>query len=198
MTIEQQRDPDVDDTAVEYPGAREPARCYRIDSEGVHIAVHEWGDADAPAVMLVHGGFDFARTYSVFAPLLARAGWRTVAWDQRGHGDSGRAELYSWDSDMRDALAVMDSIGSEPIPVIGHSKGGAMMIQLADARPHRFSHLVNLDGVPYKRAARGGHPARRADRRRRQVPPRLAGAVAAEPGVVDASLVEAIGMYADG
>jgi pimeloyl-ACP methyl ester carboxylesterase len=34
--------------------------------------------------------------------------------------------------------------------VIGHSKGGGMMIQLADAQPYRFSHLVNLDGIPYQ------------------------------------------------
>lgn len=135
-----------------YQGAETPARQYRIDSNGVQLAVHEWGAEAAPALMLVHGGFDFARTYSVFAPLLAAAGWRVVAWDQRGHGDSGHAELYSWDADLRDALNVMDRIGPGPIPVIGHSKGGAMMIQLADARSARFSHLVNLDGVPYKRA----------------------------------------------
>ena len=38
-----------------------------------------------------------------------------------------------------------------PVPVVGHSKGGGLMIQLADAQPYRFSHLVNLDGIPYKR-----------------------------------------------
>lgn len=141
-----------DDGDVSYPGAQAPARQYRIDSNGVELALHEWGRPDAPPLMLVHGGFDFARTYDVFAPLLANAGWRVVAWDQRGHGDSGHAELYSWDADLRDALNVMDTIGPEPIPVVGHSKGGAMMIQLADARAARFSHLVNLDGVPYKRA----------------------------------------------
>lgn len=140
------------DLEITHPGAEAPARVHRLDSNGVEIAIHEWGDADAPPLMLVHGGFDFARTYSVFAPLLAAAGWRCVAWDQRGHGDSGHAELYSWDADLRDALNVMDWIGPDPIPVIGHSKGGAMMIQLADARSARFSHLVNLDGVPYKRA----------------------------------------------
>ena len=25
-----------------------------------------------------------------------------------------------------------------------------MMIQLADAQPYRFSHIVNLDGIPYQ------------------------------------------------
>lgn len=139
-------------SAVTFPGAEAPARTARLASNGVELAIHEWGDADAPPLLLVHGGFDFARTYSEFAPRLAASGWRVVAWDQRGHGDSAQAELYSWDVDLRDALNVLDHIGPEPLPVIGHSKGGAMMIQLADARPGRFSHLVNLDGVPYKRA----------------------------------------------
>jgi pimeloyl-ACP methyl ester carboxylesterase len=53
---------------------------------------------------------------------------------------------------MRDAMAVMDSVTDDPAPVVGHSKGGAMMLQLADAQPFRFSHLVNLDGLPYRRA----------------------------------------------
>lgn len=136
---------------VTFPGAAAPDRHYRLDAGGLHLAVHEWGDTAAPPLFLVHGGFDFARTYSVFAPLLAAAGWRVVAWDQRGHGDSDYAALYSWDGDLRDAMAVMDSVTDRPAPVVGHSKGGAMMIQLADAQPFRFSHLVNLDGIPYKR-----------------------------------------------
>jgi hypothetical protein len=136
---------------VTYPGARLPDRAYRIDANGVGISVVEWGKEDDPVLMLVHGGFDFAATYDVFAPKLAARGFRVVAWDQRGHGDSDYAALYSWDGDLRDAMAVMDSVTDRPAPVVGHSKGGAMMIQLADAQPFRFSHLVNLDGIPYKR-----------------------------------------------
>jgi pimeloyl-ACP methyl ester carboxylesterase len=115
------------------------------------LAVHEWGDPDAPPLFLVHGGFDFARTFDVFAPLLAAAGWRVVAWDQRGHGDSEHAALYSWEADLRDALAVMDAVTERPAPVVAHSKGGALMIQLADAHPYRFTHLVNLEGIPSRR-----------------------------------------------
>jgi len=134
-----------------YPGAVAPAREHVVDAGGVSIAVHEWGEESADPLFLVHGGFDFARTYDVFAPLLAAGGWRVVAWDQRGHGDSEHTALYSWDGDLRDAMAVMDSCTSAPAPVVGHSKGGALMINLADAQPYRFSHLVNLDGIPYKR-----------------------------------------------
>ena len=133
-----------------FPGARAPDRQYRIDAGGIGLAAYEWGDADAPPLLLVHGGFDFARTYDVFAPLLAAGGWRVVSWDQRGHGDSDHAELYSWDADLRDAMAVLDHVSpGRPVPVVGHSKGGGMMIQLADAQPYRFAIFVNLDGIPY-------------------------------------------------
>lgn len=138
-------------SSVTFPGAVAPSRTWSVTASGVSLAVHEWGDAQAPPLFLVHGGFDFARTFDVFAPLLAAGGWRVVAWDQRGHGDSEHATLYSWDADLRDALAVMDTVTSQPAPVVAHSKGGALMIQLADAHPYRFTHLVNLDGIPSRR-----------------------------------------------
>lgn len=135
-----------------FPGAHRPDRSYDIDGHGVRIAVYEWGAADAPPLLMMHGGFDFARTFDVFAPRIAAAGWRVVCWDQRGHGSSQHAALYSWDGDMRDTLAVFEHVSPHaPIPVIGHSKGGALMIQLADAQPFRFRCLVNMDGIPYKR-----------------------------------------------
>lgn len=131
---------------------RPPAREYQIDADGVRIAVHEWGDEDSPVLMVVHGGFDFARTYDVFAPLLADEGWRVVGWDHRGHGDSEHCALYSWEADLRDAAAVFEHVApGRAVPVIGHSKGGALMIQLADAQPFRISALVNLDGIPARR-----------------------------------------------
>lgn len=134
-----------------FPGAVAPERQYRLDVGGRFIAIHEWGDAAAQPLFLVHGGFDFARTFEVFAPKLAAAGWRVVAWDQRGHGDSDHFDLYGWDADIRDAMAVIDSVTHRPAPVVAHSKGGSMMIQLADAQPYRFSHMVNFDGLPSKR-----------------------------------------------
>ena len=142
-----------EDTPPDYPGARPPDRLRSVDSSGLRIQVHEWGSESAPPILLTHGGFDFARTFSVFAPMLAEGGLRVVAWDQRGHGDSQHAHLYSWDADVRDALAVLDSIGPDPMPILGHSKGGNLMLQLADACPHRVSYLINFDGLPGNWAA---------------------------------------------
>lgn len=134
-----------------FPGARRPDRTRRHDADGVGIAVYEWGRETDPVLYLVHGGSDFAGTFDVFAPLMAAGGWRVVAWDHRGHGDSDHAALYSWDADIRDALSVMSSITRAPAPVVAHSKGGALMMQLAEASPYRISRIVNIDGMPSKR-----------------------------------------------
>lgn len=133
---------------VAYPGAEPPARRTRIDAWGVGIAAYEWGPENGPPLFLVHGGFDFAQTFSVFAPLLAAGGWRVVSWDQRGHGDSDHTQLYNWEADIRDLVAVMDRVTDRPAPIVGHSKGGGLCLQIAAAHPHRFTKVVNLDGMP--------------------------------------------------
>lgn len=137
---------------VHYPGAKRPDRRETLDAAGVAISKVEWGDPSAPPLLFAHGGFDFAETLNVFAPLLVAQGWRVVSWDHRGHGHSAWADLYSWEADLRDAATVLESIGPAPLPMLGHSKGGALTLQLAEAFPHRFTHLVNLDGLPSRRS----------------------------------------------
>jgi pimeloyl-ACP methyl ester carboxylesterase len=134
--------------AAHYPGARRPDRQRFVEAFGLRLAVREWGDASAPAILASHGGFDFAGTWGVFAPRLADAGFRVVAWDQRGHGDSDHSALYSWDADVRDMLAVVESVGTAPLVLVGHSKGGAISTHLIQAAPHRVRAFVNLDGIP--------------------------------------------------
>lgn len=142
--------PDLEELAAAragVPGAVPPARRWDVDSWGLRIAVHEWGRSSDPPLLLAHGGFDFARSFDVFAPLLACAGWRVIAWDHRGHGDSDHAALYTWDADVRDLTAVIDALGDGPFAAVGHSKGGALLLQLAAAAPHRISRLVTIDGL---------------------------------------------------
>lgn len=133
-----------------YDGARRPDRRRDVDVGGLRLAVYEWGPPDGPPILLAHGGFDFAATFDLYAPLVADAGWRVVSWDQRGHGDSDHAALYSWDADVRDALAVWRSTSDGPVVLAGHSKGGSLMLQLAEACPHVARAVVNLDGIPFR------------------------------------------------
>ena len=140
-------------SAITYPGARRPDRSHWVDSSGVRLAAYEWGDPEAPPVVLAHGGFDFAGTFDLLAPRLADQGRRVISWDQRGHGHSDHAVLYSWEADVRDAASVIDVASPDhALPVIGHSKGGSLMLQLAESCPHRVSAVVNLDGLPSARS----------------------------------------------
>lgn len=134
-----------------FDGARRPDRRRVVDAAGVALSVVEWGEETAPPLLMAHGGFDFAETLNVFAPMIAAGGWRVVSWDHRGHGDSAWTPLYSWDADNRDAAYVLDSIGKGPIPMVGHSKGGVLLLRMAEAMPHRVSHMINLDGLPSRR-----------------------------------------------
>ncbi len=144
--------PPAPEGAGAYPGARHPQRTTVLKSSGVDLRVVEWGCADDPPLLLAHGGADFAQTLDVFGPLLAAGGWRVISWDHRGHGDSGRAAMYSWDADVRDALAVLDyasrGASAKRLPVVGHSKGGGLFSHLCAALPGRFRSFVNIDGVP--------------------------------------------------
>jgi pimeloyl-ACP methyl ester carboxylesterase len=60
--------------------------------------------------------------------------------------------LYSFDADVRDALRVLDTVADAPVPFIGHSKGAAITLQLAEAMPFRCSHLVNIEGLPSRQS----------------------------------------------
>jgi pimeloyl-ACP methyl ester carboxylesterase len=144
--------PDIAPTVRSYPGARRPDRSRWVSSAGLHLATYEWGDPDGRVILLAHGGFDFAGTFDGFAPLLADAGYRVVGWDARGHGSSEHPVLYSWGGDLRDAVAVLDSSSVEPVIVLGHSKGGGVVLDMGHAVPHRLTHMINLDGLPSKRS----------------------------------------------
>ena len=134
-----------------YPGARRPDKSWFVDSNAVSIAAYQWGDDSDRPLLLAHGGFDFAGTMDGFAPLLADGGWRVISWDQRGHGDSEHAALYNWESDQRDAMNVLDSVTESAVPFVGHSKGGGVLMALADVRPDRITAMANLDGLPSER-----------------------------------------------
>ena len=196
--------PEVTPIRSSLPEAKRPERSRRVDVGGIEVSVVEWGQENDQPIVLAHGGFDFAGTWDLFAPLLANEGFRVVAWDQRGHGDSDVAALYTWEADIRDAAHVIESLETkDPVPVLGHSKGGGMMNQLAEVLPHRISAVINLDGIPNERGfsnqidrsdvqaleaeladwldhrRRAGHTSRRADtieglaERRQLMNPRL-------------------------
>jgi pimeloyl-ACP methyl ester carboxylesterase len=127
--------------------------------EGTAIAYRAWGDAADRSIVLVHGGAAHSRWWDHIAPLLA-SGWRVVAVDLSGHGDSGRRDSYSLDTWAREVLAVVADTGTAASSVvIGHSMGGLVTLRLATLAGSRIAGAVAIDSpirdmAPEDRAAR--------------------------------------------
>ncbi|MCC5578327.1 alpha/beta fold hydrolase [Microtetraspora sp. AC03309] len=84
------------------------------------LHTREWGSGDRVAV-LIHGIMADSRCWWRVGPALAEHGYRVIAVDLPGHGDSPRAgdytpELY--------ASSVLESVPAAPDLAIGHSLGG--------------------------------------------------------------------------
>ena len=79
--------------------------------DGASIAYRAWGDPDGRSIVLVHGGAAHSRWWDHIAPMLTD-GWRVVAVDLSGHGDSDRRDRYSLDTWAREVLAVVAEAGS--------------------------------------------------------------------------------------
>jgi pimeloyl-ACP methyl ester carboxylesterase len=129
------------------------------ECEGTSIAYRAWGDPADRNIVLVHGGAAHSRWWDHIAPLLAR-GWRVVAMDLSGHGDSGRRDRYSLDTWAREVLAVVADAGTAASTVvIGHSMGGLVTLRLATLAGSQIAGAVAIDSpirdmAPEDRAAR--------------------------------------------
>ncbi len=118
--------------------------------EGLQLAADVWGDPDAWPVLLLHGGGQTRHAWGSTAEKVASEGWRTVAIDLRGHGDSQWAPNgdYSFTAFGGDVVAVVDQLGRPPV-LVGASLGG-MSALLAEGTSDRTvsSGLILVDITP--------------------------------------------------
>jgi pimeloyl-ACP methyl ester carboxylesterase len=128
----------------EHPGAVAPERSASVESRGVRLRVHEWGDPAGVPVLLSHGMFDHGRGFDLLAPHLARR-FRVLAYDARGHGDSDWADAYVWPAEVMDLVSVLRWIG-RPAHLVGHSRGGGLATDAALLAPEQVLSLANIDG----------------------------------------------------
>ena len=132
---------------------KRPDRATFADVNRTRLRLWEWGDPQAPAVVLVHGAFDHGRMFDDLAPRIAALGYHAVAVDMRGHGDS--APLWSgntWLAMNLDLGMLARHLGS-PIGFIGHSFGGGQALCAAAAFPSDVRWVVSIDGLGPPHAA---------------------------------------------
>lgn len=104
-------------------------------------------------LVFVHG---VGMNRAVWAPQIAyfaERGWRVIAYDMLGHGDSPLPPEETRLADLRRQLgALLDELGIERAHLVGHSMGSLVAIDFALNAPERVHDVVALNAV-YERSA---------------------------------------------
>lgn len=109
---------------------------------------------EGPAVLLLHGHPQTHVAWRKVAPLLVAAGYRVIAPDLRGYGDSDKPQSdathlpYSKRAMAADQIALMTHLGHDRFSVVGHDRGGRVAHRLALDFPDAVERIVVLDIAP--------------------------------------------------
>lgn len=119
----------------------------KIVSKGVELHVEQRG-AGSPALVFLHYWGGSSHTWRHVVEALAPH-WRTIAFDQRGWGQSqGPANGYTLADMADDAQAVIDALELEQYILVGHSMGGKVSQLLASRRPRGLIGLALVAPAP--------------------------------------------------
>lgn len=117
----------------------------RITANGVSHHVIDTGSGDA--VVLLHGFPDTAALWTPQIAALRHAGYRAIAPDLRGRGQTDRpahVEDYALPLIVQDVVAMMDGLRIERAHIVGHDWGAVVAWALAAFYPDRVGRLVAL------------------------------------------------------
>jgi pimeloyl-ACP methyl ester carboxylesterase len=126
-----------------------------VETNGVSLRLYEAGDAGAPVIVLAHGFPELAYSWRHQIPVLAAAGYRVLAADQRGYGGSDRPEavedydIYALTGDL---VGLLDAVGTDRAVFIGHDWGAMVVWHAAVLHPQRVRAAAGLSVPPIPRA----------------------------------------------
>lgn len=125
-----------------------------IDCGALRFDAVAAGPTDGPLVLLLHGFPESKAEWTHVMPLLAAAGNRVVAFDQRGYSPGARPEeiaAYHHTELVADVLAVADALDAPTFDLVGHDWGALVAWSTAAAHPDRVRTL-SIVSVPHPRA----------------------------------------------
>ncbi|MBI1736995.1 MAG: alpha/beta hydrolase [Candidatus Rokubacteria bacterium] len=114
---------------------------------GLRLHLLDWGGEGRPPLLLLHGFTGSAHAWDTLAIAL-QPHFRVLALDQRGHGDSDPADVYSPIVAFDDIGGVIDQLGLTSLVLIGLSMGGRNAMYFASKRPEPVEKLVIVDIGP--------------------------------------------------
>jgi pimeloyl-ACP methyl ester carboxylesterase len=117
-------------------------------SQRLRLHYVDWGNADKPPLLLLHGGRDHCRNWDWTAEAL-RDQWHIIAPDLRGHGDSQWSPdgSYTMAGYLYDLAQLIHQQGLAPVTVIAHSLGGNIALRYSGIYPESVARLVAIEGL---------------------------------------------------
>lgn len=135
----------ADDTLVRSDGQR-------VDLGGGRVVrVLESGDAAGSPVVLVHGLPSNVDDWGNLPEALAGLGHRVIYYDRIGYGRSSAAtetdDEFTYGSNARDLLALLDRLAIPRAALVGWSYGGGIVQLVAERAPERVAQIVLVASV---------------------------------------------------
>ena len=120
-----------------------------VKSNGINIRLAMMGEG--PLVIFCHGWPESWYSYRYQLPAVADAGFKAVAYDVRGYGESDKPheiEAYTMRNMTNDVVGIIDALGYDTAITIGHDWGGPIALNTAALNEDRISATGTLS-VPF-------------------------------------------------
>lgn len=133
----------------------EHRRLVMSDGTELHVEIDECEEPEI-SVILCHG-YALSSDSLVFQRAALQGRARVISYDQRSHGQSGRADhgTHTVEQLGRDLGTIIDEVAAlGPIVLIGHSMGGMTIMALASQRPELMAERVR--GLAFIASTAGG------------------------------------------
>ncbi len=121
-------------------------RHHFVQTNGIRMHVHEAGTGYP--VVLCHGFPEIWYSWRHQLTALSAAGFRVIAPDQRGYGETDRPEpieAYSMRHLVGDLTGMLDQLGINRCAIVGHDWGGIVAWGAAMMAPDRFEKVAGLN-----------------------------------------------------
>jgi len=117
-----------------------------VSNGDIKIAVNVVGEG--PKLLLIHGITASHRAFNFLARHLSKE-YTLLAIDLRGRGDSSKPDKgnYGINKHASDVISVFNHYGLTTAPIVGHSMGAYVAVQVARDYPSRVTKLILIDGA---------------------------------------------------
>lgn len=117
-------------------------------SQRLRLHYVDWGNPEAPPLLLVHGGRDHCRNWDWVARALCKD-YHVIAPDLRGHGDSQwiSGGTYTTMDYVYDIAQLIHQLKLAPLRIVSHSMGGGIALRYSGIYPDKVVKLVAIEGV---------------------------------------------------